>query len=112
MIGKLTERVRFVTRARTQLAGGSYATADEVLGEVWAEVRPVEAREGEQIGRRYGSTSYVITMHADDKPPTLNVGHHVIWITGDNAPMNLRAIRQSRRGVLFLELVAEAGAVI
>jgi hypothetical protein len=90
MIGEFTEDVRFVRRGRTQDSSGSYTTADTTLGEVFAEVKPVEAREGEQGGRLYGSTSYLITFPADDKPDGLTTADHVVWLSGGNVEFNIR----------------------
>lgn len=112
-IGERTERVRFVERSRTRLAGGGYDTAIAVLGEVWASVHPVAAQEGEELGRRFGSTSYIVEFHADDKPLTLTTGCDVEWLYppgGVAVTMNIRAIRQAKNTIQNLEIVAEAGA--
>lgn len=112
-IGERTERVRFVERSRTREEGGDYTTSIAVLGEVWASVVPVAAQEGEELGRRFGSTSYLVEFHADDKPTALMTGHDVEWLTapgGVAVTMNIRAIRQAKQSVQNLEIVAEAGA--
>jgi head-tail adaptor len=113
-LGDLNEVIRFVRRAKTQRADGGYDTSETALGEAWAAVKPVEAREGEQAGRLFGSTSYLLTIHADDRPSGLTVDDHLVWVTGPSGEvtLNLRAIRQAGSAALFLELVGEAGAVL
>jgi head-tail adaptor len=113
MIGDMTESVRLVRRARVQRADGGYDVSDTTLADVWAAVRPVEARETEQGGRLFGSTSYLIVLHADDLPAGLTTDDHAVWAAPDgDVSFNIRAIRRSRDRELTVELVGEKGAAL
>lgn len=109
--GKRTERIQFVVPRRTKVAGGGYEVTRDVLGEVWADVRPVAATESEKQGRRFGSTTYMVEIHADDKPEGLTTAAVIVWLTGGNVEMNVRAVRQAAQSVQTLELVGETGVV-
>jgi head-tail adaptor len=110
--GKLTEELWFVRRTRVQKASGGYDFTDSIIGTPFAEVRPVDGREGEQAGRQFGSTTFLVTIYADDKPTDLTTADHIVWLTGGHVQLNIRAIRQAAPRAMFLEIVAEAGAVI
>lgn len=108
------ERVSFRTKGRVQRDDGGYDTTATTSSTVWAAVKPVAANEKEEAGRLFGSTSYLITILADDKPAGLTTGSIVRWETapGGAVDFNLRAIRQPPRRPLELELVGEKGTAL
>ena len=113
-MGAMRERVAFVREGRTQRTDGGFDSADATLSTVWASVRPVAANEREEAGRLHGATSYLITIHAMSKPSDLSTGDSVTWSTapGGAVRLNLRAVRQSDRGHLYLDMVCDAGVLL
>ena len=109
--GQMRERVSFKRTARTKRSDGGYDTSLTTLSTVWASVEPVAAREGEQAGRLYGSTSYMITVYNSSKPSDLTTDDMLTWVTGGNVNFNIRGIRQAGRRGSFTEIIAERGAI-
>lgn len=113
-LGDFRDYVTFRRVGRVQRADGGYNTTPADLVEVACDVRPLDAREGEQAGRLYGSTTYSITLHADDKPDDLTTDDAARWSTapgGVAVDLNIRAIRQAKGRALMLEIIAEQKAV-
>lgn len=114
MIGGLSEKVSFTRETRTQRADGGYDKTQAVIAEVWAEVVPTQAREEEQAGRLHGSTTYLVTIQADDKPSALTTDDGATWNTapGGAVSFNIRAIRPRKGRALYLEIVCEQGVIL
>lgn len=112
--GQMRERVSFRSQSRVQRADGGYDTTVATASTAWASVRPVAANEGEQAGRQYGATTYMIEVWASDKPSGLTTDYVLRWETapGGAVDFNIRAIRQSGSRPLNLEIVAEKGVVL
>lgn len=112
--GQMRERVSFRSQSRVQRADGGYDTTVATVVTRWASVRPVAGAEGEQAGRQFGATTYMIEIWAGDKPSGLTTDYVLRWETapGGAVDFNIRAIRQSSLRPLALEIVAEKGAVL
>lgn len=110
--GQMRERITFKRTARVKRSDGGYDTSLTTLATVWASVEPVAAREGEQAGRLFGSTSYVITVYNSSKPAALTTDDTITWVTGGNVNFNIRGIRQAGPRGSYTEIIAEKGAVL
>lgn len=111
-VGDMTERVSFVRSGRTKRADGGYDVADSTLATVWASVRPVSAREGEEAGRLVGAVSYLVEVWRDDLPSGLTTDDRVTWVApagGSDVQFNLRGIEMPRGRDLLVKLICEKG---
>jgi head-tail adaptor len=109
--GGMRERVAFKRVTRTKRSDGGYDTSTSTISTVWASVQPVAAREGEQAGRLFGSTSYIITVYSSSKPSDLTTDDMITWTTGGSVNFNIRGIRQAGPRASYTEIIAEKGAI-
>lgn len=110
--GQMRERVTFQRTARTKRSDAGYDTTLSQIGAAWASVEPVAAKEGEQAGRLFGSTTYIVTIYAAAKPCDLTTDDTLTWCTGGSVSFNIRGIRAAGSRGLYLEIIAEKGAVL
>lgn len=110
--GAKRERVSFRRTTRVKRSDGGYDVTTSVLKTVWASVEPVSAREGEQAGRLYGSTSYVVTVYNLSKPTDLTTDDTITWDTKGSVSFNIRGIRQAGLRSTDTEIIVEKGAVL
>jgi head-tail adaptor len=112
--GLMRDQVTFTSIGRVLRADGGYDTTPAVSSAVWAAVKPVRATETEQAGRLQGSTTYMITIYADDLPAGASSDYTVTWTTRSRGSidMNIREIREAPENDLHLIIMAEAGTVL
>lgn len=107
-IGRMRERIRIDRLSRTRRLDGGYDTAPVTFAQFWAHVKPVQANENEQAGRKRGAVTYLIEANRVDG---LTTDDKVTWLTRGNAALNIREIRLPATRPLFMEIVAESGVV-
>ena len=61
---RLNRRLKLETAYRMRDDAGGYATTWEVLGELWAEIRPGTGRDAETAGLSVSTVPYRITVRA------------------------------------------------
>lgn len=111
-IGDMREVLVLQKESRTERTDGGYDVTWTDEATVWAASRSTSGREEEQGGRLFGSTTFLFTMHTDDRPADFSTGYRIKWTTNGDLLLNVRAIRYNDSRRLMTDVVAEQGAVI
>lgn len=90
--GTMRDRISLRNEIRTRRADGGYDTELATATTVWADIRPVQAREGEKAGRLFGDTSYIVTIYADDRPAGLSTDWALRWETAPGGAIDFDVI--------------------
>jgi head-tail adaptor len=109
MIGRKRERVRVTRRTREKDANGDYVVGTTVVAERWASVRPTTGMELELAGTLGGTLKYEIAL--DLYGLTVSSADALVWITRDNATLNIREVRLSTVRDVDTVLICEIGVV-